>query len=275
MEPDSGYCRLITLVLEEKKAIVTEVENMPDNEKGPGQFNMFAELKRRILEAQELDDESVEFLGEQLFKDRTVIGYHVLKPDLDMTVWADTETLLPISIETSMGPSSTLLQRITIIMTDFAFDVELDESLFSIPEDFSIITMPYQPSQPSEKDLIEVFRKWAECVDGKFPSVLEQEAVKEYIEAYGKKAFPNFRAGDKLSDEQQQEMLQIYSKIVRAFTFAKGLPGESDWHYAGKDATFGDAETAIFWYRPQGSQTYRVIYGDLSVNDVAPENLPR
>jgi DNA-directed RNA polymerase specialized sigma24 family protein len=62
--------------------------------------------------------------------------------------------------------------------------------------------------------------------------------------------------------------------IKRAFTFAKGLPPESDWHYAGKDATFGDAETAIFWYRPQGSETYRVIYADLSVKDVAPGNLP-
>ncbi|MHC4618314.1 MAG: hypothetical protein ACYTEQ_11245, partial [Planctomycetota bacterium] len=32
--------------------------------------------------------------------------------------------------------------------------------------------------------------------------------------------------------------------------------------------------TAIFWYRPKDSQTFRVIYGDLSVEDVAPEDLP-
>jgi hypothetical protein len=30
----------------------------------------------------------------------------------------------------------------------------------------------------------------------------------------------------------------------------------------------------VCWYKPVGSQTYRVVYGDLSVRDVAPEDLP-
>jgi len=38
---------------------------------------------------------------------------------------------------------------------------------------------------------------------------------------------------------------------------------------------YADAETLIFWYRPEGSQDYRVICGDLSVKDVAPEDLPK
>ena len=37
----------------------------------------------------------------------------------------------------------------------------------------------------------------------------------------------------------------------------------------------GDAGKAIYWYQPEGSETYRVIYGDLSVKDVTPENLPK
>ncbi len=52
------------------------------------------------------------------------------------------------------------------------------------------------------------------------------------------------------------------------------LPAESDWHYTGKNAKFGDTDKEIFWYRPEGSETYRVIYADLSVKDVAPGNLP-
>jgi len=50
---------------------------------------------------------------------------------------------------------------------------------------------------------------------------------------------------------------------------------KSNWHYAGADVKFGDAEKAIFWYRPEGAETYRVIYGDLSAKDVAAENLPK
>ncbi len=37
----------------------------------------------------------------------------------------------------------------------------------------------------------------------------------------------------------------------------------------------GDTGAVIAWYRPKDAKTYRVIYGDLSVKDVAPENLPK
>jgi len=37
---------------------------------------------------------------------------------------------------------------------------------------------------------------------------------------------------------------------------------------------YGDAEKPVFWYRPEGSQDYHVIYGDLSVKEVAPDDLP-
>jgi hypothetical protein len=43
----------------------------------------------------------------------------------------------------------------------------------------------------------------------------------------------------------------------------------------GKDVKFGDGESPVCWYRPDGSETYRVIYGDLTVKDVPPEELPK
>ena len=43
----------------------------------------------------------------------------------------------------------------------------------------------------------------------------------------------------------------------------------------GKGVKLGDVNTAIFWYRPAGSQTYHVIYGDLSIKDAAEADLPR
>ena len=57
--------------------------------------------------------------------------------------------------------------------------------------------------------------------------------------------------------------------------FVRSLPARANWHYAGAEATFGDKTTPICWYRPQGSETYRVIYADLSVLDVAPAELPQ
>jgi hypothetical protein len=46
-------------------------------------------------------------------------------------------------------------------------------------------------------------------------------------------------------------------------------------HYAGKGVKLGDAETPIFWYRPKDSETYRVIYGDLSIRELSEEDLPQ
>jgi hypothetical protein len=51
--------------------------------------------------------------------------------------------------------------------------------------------------------------------------------------------------------------------------------GLNDRHYAGNGVKVGEADKAIFWYLPEGSGAYRVIYGDLSVKDVAEENLPK
>jgi len=74
-----------------------------------------------------------------------------------------------------------------------------------------------------------------------------------------------------LSDEQKTEMGTKLSKYILFLRFFKG---EGKWYYRGKDVQLGEAETPIFWYRPRSSATYRVIYGDLHAEDLAPENLP-
>jgi len=41
----------------------------------------------------------------------------------------------------------------------------------------------------------------------------------------------------------------------------------SEVHYAGANARLGERDRPIFWYKPIGSEAYRVIYADLSVRD--------
>jgi hypothetical protein len=36
----------------------------------------------------------------------------------------------------------------------------------------------------------------------------------------------------------------------------------------------GNSERIACWYKPKDSKSYRVVYGDLSVKDVAPADLP-
>ena len=256
--------KIVTLMPVQNKAIIVEMENMPEDQ---GKFNMFREIRKHLQEAQDTEDESVQFLGEKKINGLTVIGYHVQKPAVDITVWADPQTKLPVEMTNTSGPT-------TYTMTDIVFDVELDESLFSleIPEGYTVHTMQVDASEPTEKDLIEMFRIWAEHMDGNLPSVLDMNATMEFVKYQQKKMKEK---GQEPSEESVLELQKTIMRMGRGAVFVQQLPAESDWHYAGKDVKFGDADTPIFWYRPKGSETYRVIYGDMSIKDVAAENLPK
>lgn len=256
--------KIVTLIPQAKQAIVLEVTNAPED---PGDLNFFQYIRMRILDAQPLSDESVEFLGEQKLDGQLAIGYHVRKPGLDATVWANSETKMPIRIEVFQDP-------VTVAMSNIVFDVKLDESLFSlkIPEGYSIKTIRRDLSEPTEEDFIESFRIWAEHMDGKFPSKMHRSAINEFMKYQQEKMKEK---GIEPSIDNITQMQQTIVDMTHGFPFVESLPAESDWHYAGKDVKFGDAESPIFWYRPEGSETYRVIYGDLNVKDVAAENLPK
>jgi len=257
--------RIVTLLPAQKRAMVIEMENMPDEDHS--KFNMFREIRKHLQEAQDTEDESVQFLGEKEIDGLTVIGYHVQKPAVDITVWADPQTKLPVEMTNTSGPT-------TYTMTDIVFDVELDESLFNleIPDGYTVRTMQVDASEPTEKDLLEMFHIWAEHMDGNLPSVLDMNASMEFVKYQRKKMKEE---GQEPSEESVLELQKTIMKMGRGAVFVQQMPAESDRHYTGKGVKFGDAEKAIFWYRPEGSETYRVIYGDLSVKDVAPENLPK
>lgn len=260
--------KMVALIPTLNRAIVYELVNIPED---PGELNIFMEIRRRILEAQELDDECVEFLGKKEIEGQTAIGYHVQKPGLDITIWADAKTLLPIRMENTTGPT-------TYAMSDIIFDVELDTSLFNlqIPEEYTVHTLQMDGSEPEEKDLIEMFRIWAEHTDGSLPSTLDMSAPMEFVNAQRKKMM---KGGQEPSEQEMMEkimeMQQTIMNMSRGGMFVQQLPANSDWHYAGKDVKFGDADTPIFWYRPEGSETYRVIYADLSVIEVSSDEAPK
>lgn len=258
--------KIVTLMPEQNKAVVIKIENIPEDE-DQSQFNMFHEIRKRIQEAQETEDESVSFLGEREIDGLTTIGYHVQKPGVDITVWADPQTKLPVQMENTMGP-------VTYTMTDIVFNVDLDETLFSleIPEGYTVRTMQVDASEPMEKDLLELFRIWADHMDGNLPSVLDMNAQMEFVKYQRKKMKDK---GQEPSEENMLELQKTIMKMSRGGMFVQNLSAESDWHYAGKGVKLGDADTAIFWYRPEGSETYRVIYGDLRLEIVSPENLPK
>ena len=258
--------KVVTLIAAQKQAMVMEITNIPDDPK-ENQFNMFGDIRKRIQEAQEAPGDSVMSLGEQQIEGRTVIGYRVQKSGVDLTIWADPQTQLPVELKSVTGPT-------TFTMTEIVFDVDLDESLFdlTIPADYDQVgTLYADATKPTEEDLIETFRLWAEHTDGRLPSSVDMNAPMAFVMAQQTKLM---QSGQEPSQETMLQMQQTIMDMGRGITFVQQLPAESDWHYAGKNVTFGDAETPIFWYRPGGAETYRVIYGDLSIDEVPASERP-
>jgi len=193
---------------------------------------------------------------------RKAIGYLLGNDRERITILADAETGALVQIELEWG-------REICILKNFEFNIPISENQISLdpPAGYTMRRTQMDFSKLSEKDLIESLRVWAKYLrDGTFPpQLLKQEYIKQ---------IPLFRqkiGGLSIPDAEKE---QLGNYFIQGMMFIQIL-NEMEWHYAGAGVKLGDAETAIVWYRPEGSETYRVIYGDLSVKDVAEENLPK
>ncbi len=248
-----------SLVLDpnEKKAILMQMTGqpqMPDQMSGG-----FIEGLRSLAAGSE------ERLGKQEIDGQDAVGFEVDMAGWNWTIWADAQTGIPIRIEMEGG----MFGGATVTMTDFKLDVDLDESLFSLtqPEGYTLEEMQVDASAPTEKDLIEGLRFMTEMMDGTFPSEFTASGMSE-VDKTIERNLPSDL------EEREAALKPLVMKIVRAFLFVHMMTADKDWHYAGKGVKLGDANTPVCWWLPEGSDTYRVIYGDLSVRDVDASDLP-
>jgi hypothetical protein len=122
-------------------------------------------------------------------------------------------------------------------------------------------------SESSESAFIETLRIWAEIIEGgQFPESINLEDVV--------KIGPKFDQGMKRAGLTDQQQTEVAMRWGQGLVFIRFFKGQGQWHYAGAGVKLGDGEKPIFWYQPQGSQTWRVIYGNLHVEDVEEQHLP-
>jgi outer membrane lipoprotein-sorting protein len=252
--------KALSIIPERKQFIEMDMSNLPDDV-GRRQFDAIERLRT-------LPQRADEVLGERVMDGRTVQGFRVNEEGAINTVWIDPQTRGLVLVEREFvnapGMSAT--------MTDFRFDVELDDSLFSLmpPDGYTRVQVQVDVSEVAEKDLIEFMRLWSTWTkDGTFPPTLNPVELAKVSMEMAKAG--EFGGAQTTVQEQDQHTMQF----TRGVMFVLKLPAGSNWRYAGEKVKYGDAQTAIFWYRPEGSTTYHVIYGDLTVKDVGPENLPK
>jgi outer membrane lipoprotein-sorting protein len=241
-----------------------------------------------------LASKPVEFVGQREVDGHTVNVFRYRreqmpdKPSWD--IWLDAKTKLLVG---TSDPGSDLFDPATapdrnnpaekrssrshpvgIIMSNFVYNAPLDGKLFSLtpPEDFKIV---YESPPPSvtEADMIEWLEVTARFNDGMFvdtPDGVDHEKQNKIAQM------------EKFTDVQKRyfELWHKYvgngqSPPIWNFTDANVVRGT--FRYIGKGVKLGDKDRIVCWYKLKDAKdpsTYRVVYGDLSVKDVAPEDLP-
>jgi hypothetical protein len=205
-----------------------------------------------------------ENLGEQEIDGQKAIVFEAGGPNEGLKIWADPETALPIRIELTLGQAFT-------VMKNFQFDPEIDESLVNmdVPDGYALAETEFDMTDVTEESFIESLRIWAKVIrDGTFPDEIGTENVMKLVPVLGQKMMA--------LNLSEQEATQMGMNFGKGMIFLQTLDtGGSDWSYTGQGVKLGDASKPVFWYKPDGSDTYRVIYGDLSVKDVAEGDLPK
>ena len=207
------------------------------------------------------DNPNIEKLPEREINGKKTVGFVSRSPNEEVKIWADPETALPIRIELRVG-------QFFAIMKNLQFNVQIDDSLVSmeVPPGYKLHQAEFDLTGATEKDFIEGLRIWARIYDGSFPDAIGTEVAMKQAPMLAEKL-------DQLG-LPEEETGQLMMTYVRGMLFLQLLEVQSKFQYSGNGVKLGDAGTAIFWYQPKGSETYRIIYGDLSVKDVAQENLP-
>ena len=227
-------------------------------------------VRNVVSEVKDNPDADIQDLGEKEINGQKAVGFYVKGPNVDLTIWANKKTSLPIRIEFAEGKTSKVIKNIK-------FDVPLEESLVSmeVPAGYTqkdtaplhIIEVPAPDnhlSNATEEDLVESLRIWAEIIlDGAFPDAIGTDHFMKQAYVLGYKL-----ASLRLPHSEIE-------KFTKGMIFLQKFEFGGKWGYAGKGVKLGDADKAILWYQPEGSNTYRVIYGDLKAADIAQENLPK
>jgi hypothetical protein len=248
---------MMTLDHARKTAVYVQLEGL-DNLK-----NYMELLRNLVIRVQDDPNFHVQDLGLQEFKGQEYIVFVAETDNETITIWADPETTLPLFVEQKTP-------NMRIVCDNLEFDVVLDESRFSmeVPDDYVLQETGIDFKRSSESDFVETLRIWAEIIeDGQFPESINLEDVV--------KVGPKFDQGLKRLNLTEEQQIEVATRFGQGLVFIRFFKGQGQWYYAGQGVELGDSDTPIFWYQPQESPTWRVIYGDLTVEDVFAENLPR
>ena len=188
-------------------------------------------------------------------------GFRVKEPGQELLVWVDPRTRLPLRIEVTTRLAG---QEVRGTLSEIALDPPLDDALFRLepPAGYTLQKLPASLQFGTPEDaLVRLLRAFAEKSGGTFPQRLDD------FEAYGKV----FQDEPKAKGGPDPKLIQFVQDTVRVTLFLRERKG---YGYKPEGVKLGDADAILFWSRPEGSEKYRAVFGDLHVAEVTADRLP-
>jgi outer membrane lipoprotein-sorting protein len=262
---DGARGRMLVLDAARKTAVVMDVGDAPKD------F-----VASTIEELRNLPGKDGKPVGRERIGDVDAEGFRVEKPGGSvvagsmvagsMVAWIDPKTRVPLRIDVTDKVGD---KDIRATLTDFAIDPPLDEALFRVepPEGFAVqrVNGGVIFDKP-EVAVVRVLRAFAEQTGGTFPTRLDDMNGYKALKA----AFPEERKDGNVA-RLEPKALELAMSLGRVMVLRNELKG---YGYKADGVKLGDANKIVFWYRPEGSDKYRAVYGDLHVGDVEAGALP-
>jgi outer membrane lipoprotein-sorting protein len=265
---DGQKDKAITLVPATKTATVINLKNFAAKDNPFGRT--FPGLQELVASAQSGKAGKVERLGPQTIDSRKAEGFRIQMGSIEVKVWADPNTLLPIRVEQISTEPST-----KVVMTDFRFNVPLDESLFSVdvPPGYAVEqSVKIDASQPWAF-LTSGLKMAAEINGGVFPPSLQGDQGVVSVLQRGIQTLAEKHKGS--PDEARKLGMEAVMNVAGFLGFINATPPDA-LHYAGKGVKLGTPNRPILWLAPSRlGGRYLVIYADLSVKEVPADEAPK
>lgn len=196
-------------------------------------------------------------------------GFRAQMGPVEISIWGDPQTKLPLLVEMpfSVGAEEYLLQ-----MSSFEFDRPLDEALFSTdpPAGYQVETRAAPVADLSrvaalspEEHVASLLKFYSGLFDGQFPKAIDDPGLTATM-------IERLSAEGELTPAQEAALYEVVPSLGAIWTYRQSLDG---FGYAS-DVKLGDKDRIVFWYRPEGAESYRAVFGDLRVEDVVAERVP-
>ena len=254
---DGSQGKLLILDPTSKTALLLE------GKAAPAQLGPAATLTERL---RQLADGDAQPVGAKAIGNIQARGYLVKKLGMEMTVWVNPATRLPVRIESSDRIQG---KEIRATSSDFQIDPDLDDALFrlDVPPGYTLnkavsnlMGMDDKAFLNPEKAAEDLLRNFAGKTGGAFPKRLDDFTEIDQMFPKKKGALPD------------PEGFSLALSLWRFMMATRQLKG--GFGYRSEGVKLGDVDKILFWYRPEGEAKYRALYGDLHASDVTEDRLP-